>query len=314
MKRDVSYYINDLNRLEEVSLDELYAWLDDMPFYQPLRYLISKKAEVMNAIDQHSIKAKTYFAQDLEPMPEAIHERGPVTHELASDEAEEAVESEIMEVDLTAIGGRLTESEKMKKNNEILNPDVKAGYLPIFNFLGAWAEKSESKPKDIYEHPELMSKEEVEEIRTLLDQESKQPAEEKLVSKESEVKKKKKKKKKAMKSRVRVDSEKSYEPSNFTQWLASTDGIETDESKSKKNKKKKKNKKVKTDEPKVVKEANKSNVRDKGIISENLADILANQGHESEALEMYRQLSLLFPEKSSYFAAKIEALKKIINK
>ena len=77
---------------------------------------------------------------------------------------------------------------------------------------------------------------------------------------------------------------------------------------------KKKKKKVKTDEPKVVKEANKSNVRDKGIISENLADILANQGHESEALEMYRQLSLLFPEKSSYFAAKIEALKKIINK
>jgi len=41
------------------------------------------------------------------------------------------------------------------------------------------------------------------------------------------------------------------------------------------------------------------------IASETLAELLASQGHIKEANEMYRKLSLLYPEKSSYFASKI---------
>lgn len=54
--------------------------------------------------------------------------------------------------------------------------------------------------------------------------------------------------------------------------------------------------------------AKKSITKSDTIISEHLAMILANQGHLDEAKKMYRQLMIKYPEKSSYFAAKIDQL------
>lgn len=45
-----------------------------------------------------------------------------------------------------------------------------------------------------------------------------------------------------------------------------------------------------------------------GGISETFADLLAAQGHKDQAIEMYIRLMEKYPEKSSFFAAKIEAL------
>jgi len=47
----------------------------------------------------------------------------------------------------------------------------------------------------------------------------------------------------------------------------------------------------------------------RGGVSETFADLLASQGYRGQALEMYIQLMEKYPEKSSFFAAKIEALK-----
>jgi hypothetical protein len=44
-------------------------------------------------------------------------------------------------------------------------------------------------------------------------------------------------------------------------------------------------------------------------ISETFADLLAAQGYKDQALDMYKLLMAKYPEKSSFFAAKIEALK-----
>ena len=44
-------------------------------------------------------------------------------------------------------------------------------------------------------------------------------------------------------------------------------------------------------------------------ISETLADLLAAQGYREQAMDMYSELMARYPEKSSFFAAKIEALK-----
>jgi len=50
------------------------------------------------------------------------------------------------------------------------------------------------------------------------------------------------------------------------------------------------------------------------MISETLADVLAKQGRITRAIDIFKKLSLKFPEKSSYFAKKIEAISKENNK
>jgi hypothetical protein len=47
----------------------------------------------------------------------------------------------------------------------------------------------------------------------------------------------------------------------------------------------------------------------KAGISETFAELLAAQGYKEQARAMYRDLMAEYPEKSSFFAAKIEALK-----
>ncbi len=45
------------------------------------------------------------------------------------------------------------------------------------------------------------------------------------------------------------------------------------------------------------------------IITEAMADVLLRQGKIAKAVEIYEKLSLIYPTKSAYFAAKIESLK-----
>lgn len=47
------------------------------------------------------------------------------------------------------------------------------------------------------------------------------------------------------------------------------------------------------------------------IVTEEIAEIFAAQGLKSEAVEIYRKLSLLNPKKSAYFASQIEKLQKL---
>lgn len=58
----------------------------------------------------------------------------------------------------------------------------------------------------------------------------------------------------------------------------------------------------------IEENARKSVTKSATIISESLAIILASQGHLDDAKKMYEQLMHKYPEKSSYFAAKINNL------
>jgi hypothetical protein len=51
-------------------------------------------------------------------------------------------------------------------------------------------------------------------------------------------------------------------------------------------------------------------VEREGVISETYANLLATQGYTQKAIELYQRLMLKFPEKSGYFAAKIDELQK----
>jgi len=60
--------------------------------------------------------------------------------------------------------------------------------------------------------------------------------------------------------------------------------------------------------------AENSNVDKEDIVTETLAKIYDSQGLYEKALKIYHKLYLVFPEKSTYFAAQIEILGKKLNK
>jgi hypothetical protein len=53
-----------------------------------------------------------------------------------------------------------------------------------------------------------------------------------------------------------------------------------------------------------------SSTLNKEIASESLAELLAKQGHQTKAIDMYEKLSLIFPEKRAYFASQIKKIKR----
>jgi tetratricopeptide (TPR) repeat protein len=97
------------------------------------------------------------------------------------------------------------------------------------------------------------------------------------------------------------------ELNDFNKWLLKLTPIsEGNIATIKKAKKKYKKKKKKF----ILEEGIANSIRkNNALVSESLAQILANQGHNAKAIEMYNQLILNYPEKSVYFAAQIEKLK-----
>lgn len=85
---------------------------------------------------------------------------------------------------------------------------------------------------------------------------------------------------------------------SFTQWLRSMKKIYVEEQKEL----------PVLDEKQVVAIATESN-QQTDVITETMAEVLAKQGKKAQAIDLYRKLSLLHPEKSVYFASRIDELK-----
>ncbi len=107
-------------------------------------------------------------------------------------------------------------------------------------------------------------------------------------------------------------SESSQETSSFTNWLLKLHGPHAGPKTEKIDSKVQESSEhtpVKTKNKDQVKSiAEQSLLWDDEIITETLAEILASQGHNSRAIEMYRKLMVKFPEKNTTFAAKIKNL------
>jgi hypothetical protein len=144
----------------------------------------------------------------------------------------------------------------------------------------------------------------------------------------------KKLKKKSSRAQVKPRKEQEAEMlTPFTQWLLSLKpapfaGTETAtehetieavtrqefkeeliEPEKKKKKKKKKKKEVSRKEIREDKSGALIRPIDKGIVSDTLAELIAGQGHLDEAIQMYRKLIDLHPEKAPYYLQKITELR-----
>jgi hypothetical protein len=61
---------------------------------------------------------------------------------------------------------------------------------------------------------------------------------------------------------------------------------------------------------KIIQSSAELSNEDAGVLTEAMAEVLLKQGKSQKAIEMFEKLSLMNPSKSTYFAAKIESLKK----
>jgi hypothetical protein len=107
-----------------------------------------------------------------------------------------------------------------------------------------------------------------------------------------------KKKKKMKKKNYKLKDIAGLSP--YCQWLLSLNDPDFEAKKARAEERARK-KKVEADAKKSVRQSD-------AIISESLAEILAAQGHKDRAKKMYSLLMHKYPEKISYFAAKIENL------
>lgn len=73
--------------------------------------------------------------------------------------------------------------------------------------------------------------------------------------------------------------------------------------------KKKKHKNKKQKKSSLKERAKRSLELSQELVTEPLAELLASQGHIDESIVMFTKLSLIFPEKSAYFADRIKRLK-----
>lgn len=292
----------------------------------------SSDVEVTNDAASSNVEVETPFL----PVSEVVSSLSfkEVAHDMASETLEDQVEEELLELvedesgELTLVESSNEVTHEMASEiledqveEEVLefSPDVKSELVPV---------SSDMEVEEMVNDSEI-----VEEIVKKSKKQKKQKGYRQKDVKKASAKKKKRKKsdtknkiKKAKAPRIKKEIVKEvryvyledrhekdyrlheYEGENdYIKWLMKSKSI----NKNKVGGKKKKDEKKKSSKEKdVLKSAEDSVKKRDVIISETLADIYAAQGHRKEAKKMYKQLSLIFPEKSSYFAGKIKKLKK----
>ncbi|MEL6388980.1 MAG: hypothetical protein AAFQ02_02375 [Bacteroidota bacterium] len=283
MRRTLREYLDDPALLREISLAELEQWSQEVPYASLIHRLMVLKAvngDEKN-IDVHKIlRNAVVHSSDPSHIVEIVQSGSPVQDEsVPSEPAALPLDSNESE-SLHQIALE-SESKDQDSDGELIEPMPEPIKPPAIQLgskpesLGLLPDADEMTPNHVrgvdVEESLTGSGEELN-SQVPLAYEADQAAKLDLSSESTE---------------LGGDSSQLEEDgtgSSFTDWLRSLQRLEEDTS---------------HDEGQQV---------ESKVISEGLAMLLAQQGHISESIDMYRALQLRYPEKSSFFAAQIENL------
>jgi hypothetical protein len=299
----LSYYLEDLRRVEALSFSQLNALVAKYPYCQLLRGLLTRKSEefaINEAFKSQKLTTLGLFNGRIGKLFDLVYRTFQKVEE----------KPEITEVE------------------EVVLQQVPTIKEPIVSKLAVAQLKVEHKQADVEKEPAIPIGKRMRKMLSKFNQNPSRVSDNEFLPEEmasfdltsDET------------AGAQTDSYSSaeYLASNFVQWLKSfkkplvkTEEIPTIERstrniitpitatpdakplKAKSMKKKKKAKKKKKNKKKAG-----GLLINEEIYSETLAELLADQGHNSKAIKMYQQLSLIFPEKSALFAVKIEKIKR----
>ena len=148
MKKNVSYYLDDPQRLKDVSIEQLDEWIEEMPFHQPLRLLKKLKLEQGSSTSDDSSYA-AYFAEDYQ---------SPNRVEISSEssalqETEHSIEEKEETTETTMVEERTTIIKEIKHDlaDETLEEDVELDIMEENPYTSAINEVSHRLSDDFSE-------------------------------------------------------------------------------------------------------------------------------------------------------------------
>ena len=263
--------------LDECRLDELRQLAHQYPYFAPLQLLVAKKLKSKNSeLFQDQVQKTSLYFQNRLWLEHLLNESTSKIQVIA-DTLGESEERE------------LTEYEDLNKTQESIEPaltnESEEVKIADDTIITENAEQNESQPS--FEIPKLK----IEPLNTANAEFTFQPyhtvdyfASQGVKFKEDE------------KPKDRFGQQ----LKSFTEWLKTMKSLPVSEIVAASDTK---------NEQKVEQLAEHS-LTDRDVVTEAMAEVWVKQGNYTKAEEIYRKLSLLDPPKSSYFAAKIDQIKK----
>lgn len=297
-RRKLIEYIKHPHLLTELSIEELQQWIEEFPYSQNLRLLLAQKIKSLGLEKDYPevFHNAAMHSSDREGMYEVLNkEVVELTDEnnLVS-EIREGTESDPLPI----VEEALPDEDKLKTGAPIAHFDQYHD-LQITDHDGPIDHLQEDDLKDgalvRAEDDTLPSYEEV--IETKIENVEEKVLTETLVaegiSRAETAQDEGLSESSDTKSELILESEDEEDEiglSHFSQWLIGLENTEVAEEEEDSD----------DDEYEATED----------LASETLADLLVSQGHMDKAIVMYQKLSLDYPEKSTYFAAQIEKIKR----
>jgi hypothetical protein len=318
MNHPLSYYLEDTERLQQLDADQLRSMLESHPFDHGLRLLLAFKQELTKTHLTGNTSPAFTDGRMLTPEFIRLMDAGTsVSESIIYPSGMPESSSGISEMEVPMIA--FENAPDMTGNNTYPEPENDNNYQSEIisdSYQDVSEKEEESDISDVLSNPDSFIINEPEMSALTDDSKELMPDDTPTIvperdmdilqhdiagesdSNKKSASKKKKKSKKMKSEKFRMKELNGL--SEYGQWLLSISGKNIPGEKRRRKEK----------HAEVIESVKKSVQKSDQIISEPLAQILASQGHISEAVKMYNQLMLKFPEKSVYFAAKIEELLK----